>query len=133
MARTLAAHRRGELGAIPLYRMLERPLDSLRRAARKIARSLAANGVPAKAVPSEATVGGGSSPTDTVPSFAVELPEDVGVAERLRHQTPPVIVRILEGRILVDLKAVLPEHERALASALHAAYAASQDSQSRGT
>jgi hypothetical protein len=40
---------------------------------------------------------------------------------RLRRAASPVIVRIMEGRLLVDLRSVLPEQDAALADALLAA------------
>ena len=122
MGRTLAAHRRGDLNAVPVYRMLDRPLDDLRRSAQRISRALRRSGVRAQAVASRATVGGGSAPTDTLASYAVQLHGDEGTAERLRMGRPPVIARFSDGQLLVDLKAVLPEQERTLTEALRTAY-----------
>lgn len=69
-----------------------------------LAGKLAAAGVDARAVPSEATVGGGGAPGVTLPSAAVSLPERLAMP--LRTGEPPVVGRVEGGRLLLDLRAV---------------------------
>jgi L-seryl-tRNA(Ser) seleniumtransferase len=64
----------------------------------------------------ESTVGGGSLPGESMPTFLLAL--DVKSPEqfigKLRQQQPPVIARTEANRILFDPRTVLPEQEGAL-------------------
>ena len=69
------------------------------------------------------TIGGGSLPEETLPTWlvAMESPSPDALAARLRHQDPPVVARVDEGRVMLDPRTVLPEEEDSLlASALRA-------------
>lgn len=65
-------------------------------------------------------IGGGATPEQSVPTWLLApLCEDSGEAAlRLRVGDPPVIGRIEEGRLVLDLRTVLPEEEEELAAAL---------------
>ena len=67
-------------------------------------------------------MGGGAAPTVGVPTVAVALdPGPAGpdrLAAALRAGSPPVVVRVAEGRLLVDLRTVRPDEEEALLAAL---------------
>ena len=70
-------------------------------------------------------VGGGAAPTVGVPTVVVSLAHPARgpdhTAAALRAGTPPVIVRVAEDRLLVDLRTVPPEDEPTLLDALVAA------------
>ncbi len=89
---------------------------TLHRRAAAITTELAAHGVDAVPVPSEATVGGGGAPGVTLPSAAVSLPERFAAA--LRRSTPPVLGRIEHGRCLLDLRALPAEQDATLRDAV---------------
>jgi len=73
-------------------------------------------------VASEATVGGGAFPSAKIPSAAVSIGGDVTALEvRLRGGTIPIIGRISEGRLLLDLRSVLPVDDAALGALLRTA------------
>jgi seryl-tRNA(sec) selenium transferase len=80
------------------------------------ARRLAAAGIDARAVPSQATVGGGGAPGVMLPSAAISLPGHL--ARALRAGTPPVVGRVADGRLLLDLRSVPPDQDEALISAV---------------
>ncbi len=67
-------------------------------------------------------MGGGAAPTVGVPTVAVALdPGPAGpdrLAAALRAGSPPVVVRVAEGRLLVDLRTVRPDEEETLLAAL---------------
>ncbi len=90
--------------------------DRLRARAERLAAALRADGVDARAVPSEATVGGGGAPGVTLPSAALSLPEPYAAA--LRAGRVPVVGRLEGGRCLLDLRTVPPEDDGALAGAV---------------
>jgi L-seryl-tRNA(Ser) seleniumtransferase len=82
---------------------------TLHRRAAVIAAALAALGLDAMAVASQATVGGGGAPGMTLDSAAVSLPERF--AGPLRAGNPPVLGRIERGRCLLDLRALPAEQD----------------------
>jgi L-seryl-tRNA(Ser) seleniumtransferase len=64
-------------------------------------------------------VGGGAFPTAEIPSSAVVLEGNAGeLEEKLRHAEPPVIGRIADGKLLLDLRSVLPREDAALCRAV---------------
>jgi L-seryl-tRNA(Ser) seleniumtransferase len=125
---TLLEHESGRAGErVPVLRMVRAPIGELRARAEAFARALSAT-TPAlrpALVESESAVGGGASPTVGVPTVAVALdpglPGPDRLAAALRAGSPPVVVRVAEGRLLVDLRTVRPDEEGALLAALAAA------------
>jgi L-seryl-tRNA(Ser) seleniumtransferase len=102
--------------ATPTALALATPVESLRSRARDVAAALAAAGLPAQAVDTSATVGGGGAPGVPLQSAAVALPETY--ARALRAGTPPVVGRVAEGRCLLDLLAVPPDRDGELTRAV---------------
>jgi len=125
MDQVLLAHLSGRLAEIPLYAMLETPVDELARRARRIARRLERAGVPARSRPTRAALGGGTTPEQTLASFGLGLDGGQRLLDALRLGSPPVIARIEDDAVVVDLRTVLPGQERALEAAIAAAYRSS--------
>ncbi len=100
----------------PVRRFLDADPADLRRRAERLAAALADLG--AEAVDTQARVGGGGAPGVELPSAAVALPERYAAA--LRAGEPAVLGRLEHGRCLLDLRAVGPEHDATLASAVRA-------------
>ena len=67
-------------------------------------------------VAGESTVGGGSLPGESMPTVLLSL--EVNSIERflraLRRNSPPIIARTENDKILLDPRTVLPEQEGAL-------------------
>ena len=103
---------------IPALAMLAAPADDVRRRAERAAAALAAAGVAATVVETEATVGGGAYPSARLASWALALDGDaVALERRLRGAPLPVIGRIADDRLLLDLRSVPAAHDgRLLAS-----------------
>ncbi len=100
--------------SIPALAMLTTPVTALEARASRLVAVLAANGVAspvARVARTEASVGGGAFPGARIPSAAVTL--DVASPERLESQlrggAVPVIGRIADGRVVLDLRGVSPE------------------------
>ena len=68
----------------------------------------------------ESTVGGGSLPEETLPTWlmALSVRHPNAAARTLRSTNPPVIARIGQGQILLDPRTVLPEQEPELLAAV---------------
>lgn len=104
---------------VPVLAMLTADPDALRERARVLAGTLAARHVPCEIVASEATVGGGAFPTARLASWAVAITgRATDVERRLRLTSDPVIGRIVDDRVLLDLRSVTPDQDRALADAV---------------
>ncbi len=123
LAATLDCYLSGDGHRVPLYRLLSQDLAQLCRRARRLARRLQAQGLPAVAVPSHAVLGGGTTPGQGLASWGVALPDVPAVARALRLGQPPVIARQEQGKLLLDLKAVFPEQDGDLAFAVQQAWA----------
>jgi L-seryl-tRNA(Ser) seleniumtransferase len=122
LAATLRLYRAGTAQAeIPVWRQLSTSVDDLERRARAIAESFgSANG---RAAATESTVGGGSLPGQTLPSWGLEFSSSSAnkLLGRLRAGQPAVIGRIVAGAVVLDLRTVDPDQDRVLAGAIRAA------------
>jgi L-seryl-tRNA(Ser) seleniumtransferase len=67
-------------------------------------------------------VGGGAAPSAVLPTRLIALALRGSTAEwlsaRLRRCDPPIVARVENGRVLLDLRTVFPEQERAIANAI---------------
>jgi L-seryl-tRNA(Ser) seleniumtransferase len=96
-------------------------LEELQRRGRRVLRGLPAG--RARLVPAAMTPGGGSAPDEDYPSLAVELSADAQIdaptlLARLREWDPPIVGTVAEGKVLLNLAAVLPEELPVLRAAL---------------
>ena len=105
---------------IPALAMIRQSAGEIRgRAARLLERM---PGLPAALIDGESVIGGGSTPEQPLPTclIALALPDAAAAERRLRLHAPPVIARIENGRLLIDLRTVFAEEEEELAAALQA-------------
>jgi L-seryl-tRNA(Ser) seleniumtransferase len=102
--------------ASPTAQALSADPGALHRRATAIATALAAHGVDAVVVASQATVGGGGAPGVTLDSAAVSLPERYAML--LGAGSPPVLGRLERGRCLLDLRALPAGHDLTLRDAV---------------
>ncbi|MEJ3654526.1 L-seryl-tRNA(Sec) selenium transferase [Actinomycetes bacterium KLBMP 9759] len=114
---TLAAVEATVRGPVtPVRRALDTDVVDLRERAERIVAALRGAGVDALVAATDSTVGGGGAPGVVLPSAAVALPERYAAA--LRVGDPAVLGRVEDGRCLLDLRAVAPDDDRALTSAV---------------
>ena len=110
----------------PVAQALSAGHQSLNNRAQHLAGVLAAAGIDAAVVPSQAAAGGGGAPGVNLPSAAVSVPASLAVPLRAGRlvktgQHPAVAGRTTGGRLLLDLYAVDPADDEALAAAVIAA------------
>lgn len=118
---TLLHYVRGDaLAAIPVWQMIGVEQDVLRMRVQAWAERLQAAGLPATAVPAESTVGGGSLPGETLPSWglALDVPAPQQWAARLRRGHPAVVARVTDAQLLFDARTVLVGQDDALLGAI---------------
>ncbi|MGB8907648.1 MAG: L-seryl-tRNA(Sec) selenium transferase [Candidatus Cybelea sp.] len=119
---TLQHYRDGSFReSLPVFRMLAATIEVLRERA-----SAYVTAVPrAKVVDSEAYVGGGSLAQERLPSVAVSIESKKPdlTAACLRGAIPPIVGRIGDGCVLLDLRTVAPEYDTVVIAALKKAMA----------
>ena len=123
---TLALYRDPEhaVREIPTLAMIAAPVADIRVRARSLAERLSSRGITCEAVETEASVGGGSFPTARISSAAVALAGDAGHTDvRLRAGEPPVVSRIVDGRIVLDMRTVPAGVDAELAAIVERAFA----------
>lgn len=124
IAATLRHYARGEAETeIPIWRMIGGREATLRNRAERLVAGLRTREVRAGIERVNSTVGGGSLPGETLPSWAVALAVDAeddvqSLSRRLRLGAPGVYGRIERDRVLLDLRTVLPEDDEALLGAV---------------
>jgi L-seryl-tRNA(Ser) seleniumtransferase len=129
---TLSAYVTGRATSeVPTLRMLSLPAAEIGQRAEAVAVELRELG-SAWGIRLEAGVsrpGGGSSPTGETPTMLLVIEDPSGDAgrleARLRRCDPPVIARVNEGKLMLDLRTVLPEQDGQLTRGLAAALATS--------
>ena len=124
---TLQVYRRGAFDEIPALRMIRATRDELKRRSEQFAEQLRAL-LPAEAkveiLGGFGVIGGGSTPDQQLPGEVVTMRtpahKAAALEERLRRpeKGTPVIARIEDDRLVIDLRTVFPEEEAALAEAL---------------
>ena len=120
---TLEEHAAGRAtDSIPVVHMIALSADAIGRRADALSARIAAAGILADVVKGSSTIGGGSAPGTTLPTHlvAIALPA-TRLESALRAQRPPVIARIENERILLDLRTVPPEQDDELAALVIAA------------
>jgi L-seryl-tRNA(Ser) seleniumtransferase len=123
VAATLGLYRAGLAAQeIPVWRMIAAPVEALRARAE----ALAARVAGATTAPLTATVGGGSLPGETLPSFGLALDGRPAASMNrllaaLRAGEPAVLGRIEGGRVVLDLRTVDPAADAELGRAIAAA------------
>jgi L-seryl-tRNA(Ser) seleniumtransferase len=102
---------------VPVLAMLGESIAALRTRAEAVAASVRGVAI----VESEASVGGGAFPNARIPSIAIAIPDQSAKHEaRLRLGDPAVIGRIADGKLLIDMRAVLPGEDQQLGATLRA-------------
>ncbi|MTH66358.1 L-seryl-tRNA(Sec) selenium transferase [Paracoccus shanxieyensis] len=91
---------------LPTLRLLSRPLAEIRAQAERLAPQVAAAlGCQVRVVDCASQIGSGALPTDTIPSAGLALsPDPDALAARLRAGAMPIIGRIHDGALVLDLR-----------------------------
>ena len=111
---------------IPLLSLLGTSVENLKNRAERLAPLLAATGAVSRAesVAGVSSPGGGSTLTGRLSTWCVAVtPEGMSVdrlAAGLRQGTPPVVGRVVQDRLVLDLRTVVPRQDQGLVEAFTA-------------
>lgn len=115
---TLSLYRGGDRGAraVPVVGMLLAEPKDLKKRAEKLKKSIGKAG--ARVVPTVGQVGGGAMPLTELEGFGVALKmknkKAKDLVERLRAQDPPVLARLHQDQVILDVRTVLGDEQLGL-------------------
>ena len=122
MEATLMAYVKGDHDAIPTIRMMRLSKEEVGKRAEAIAGIVRSLKLSVDVIDGESVIGGGAAPSAVLPTrllaVSVEGLSADNIASRLRLSTPPIIARVEEGRVLLDLRTVSPAEDEAVIHAL---------------
>ena len=121
---TLLAYVKHDHNAIPALRMMHMSKHEIGRRTERVAAKAGSPELKVEIIDGESVIGGGAAPSAVLPTrlLAVTragLSADE-ISARLRASEPPVIARVEEGRVLLDLRTVFPEQDENVIAALRA-------------
>ncbi|HEY4902741.1 MAG TPA: L-seryl-tRNA(Sec) selenium transferase [Candidatus Sulfotelmatobacter sp.] len=119
---TLLAYVKRDHDSIPALRMMRLQKEDIGKRAEALAAVVRSPRLQAELMDGESVIGGGAAPSSVLPTRLLALSCDGitadALTERLRAARPPVIARIEEGRVILDLRTVFREQDEALGSIL---------------
>jgi L-seryl-tRNA(Ser) seleniumtransferase len=125
---TLEAHRRGaSFVEVPVLRMIRMTASEVKDRAEDLVsklqtRSSGATALRFEIIEGESAIGGGSAPLTRPPTALIAITHKTLSAdqleEALRLSTTPIITRIADGKVLIDLRTVAQDEEAPLLTAL---------------
>ena len=119
---TLLAYVKRDHNAIPTLRMMRLTKEEIGRRAETIASEVRSPRLHVEIIDGESVIGGGAAPSSVLPTRLLAL-HCAGLsadelAARLRSCDPPIIARVDDGRVLLDLRTVFPDQDRTIVAAL---------------
>jgi L-seryl-tRNA(Ser) seleniumtransferase len=119
---TLLAYVKQDHAAVPVLRMMQLSPDEIDKRAKAVVEKLQSSKLSLEVVNGQSVIGGGAAPSAVLATRLLAVScEGLSADEvlaRLRASNPPVIARVEEGRVLLDLRTVFPEQEQFLIAAL---------------
>ncbi|HKD01778.1 MAG TPA: L-seryl-tRNA(Sec) selenium transferase [Terriglobales bacterium] len=118
----LLAYVKQDHDAIPALRMMRLTRHEIRKRGAELAAQLRSARWSVEIMDGDSLLGGGSAPSAVLPTSLLALSCDGrsadDLSEALRNSSPPIIVRVEQGRVLLDLRTVFPAQDQLILSAL---------------
>jgi len=119
---TLLAYVKRDHDAVPVLRMMRLSKDDIARRAEALIGTVNAPKLKLDLLDGESVIGGGAAPSAVLPTRLIALTHAQLSADELcsglRSASPPVVARVEEGRVVLDLRTVFPSQDATLAAAL---------------
>ncbi len=120
---TLLAYVKRDHDAIPTLKMMRLTRSEIERRAEGLAAQVRSSKLNVEVIDGESVIGGGAAPSSVLPTRLLALScADLSADElsaRLRTGDPPIIARVEDGRVLLDLRTVFPEQDQIIAAVLN--------------
>jgi L-seryl-tRNA(Ser) seleniumtransferase len=104
--------------------MMRLSKDEIDRRAETVAGKTRSSELRVEVIDGESVIGGGAAPSAVLPTRLLAVTREGlsgdEISARLRTSQPPLIARIEEGRVLLDLRTVFPEQDTIVIAALRA-------------
>jgi L-seryl-tRNA(Ser) seleniumtransferase len=121
---TLLAYVKQDHDAIPAIRMMRVSKEEIGRRAESLAKELESSNLSAEIIDGDSVIGGGAAPSAVLPTRLLAVSAEGlsadELAARLRSSNPPIIARVEEGRVVLDLRTVFPQQDEIVQAALNA-------------
>jgi L-seryl-tRNA(Ser) seleniumtransferase len=115
---TLLAYIKRDHNAVPALRMMQVPKSEITKRAEILISQINSAKIVAELIDGDSLIGGGSAPSAVLPTTLIALTSSglsaKELATRMRTFNPPVIARVEEGRVLLDLRTVFPAQDEVL-------------------
>jgi L-seryl-tRNA(Ser) seleniumtransferase len=122
---TLVSHQKDLASAeIPVIQMLSLTAAEVEHRARSMVEAVTrTDQLQLELLPGESTLGGGAGPTSNFPTTLIAITHTHKAAQDIEHQlrtsSPPIISRIAEGKVLLDLRTVFADQMEAVLAVLN--------------
>ena len=121
---TLLAYVKHDHEAIPALRMMRISSTEIENRAEQVATKVRSQKLTIEIIDGQSVLGGGAAPSSALPTRLLAITcqglSANEIATRLRTSDPPIIARVEDGRVLLDLRTVFPEQDAAVSNALSA-------------
>ena len=119
---TLLAYVKHDHNAIPTLQMMRLAKEDIRKRAESLAAHIQSQRLHIEVVDGESIIGGGAAPSSVLPTCLLSASCDGlstdELADRLRASNPPIIARVEQGRVLLDLRTVFTDQDAMILAAL---------------
>ena len=119
---TLLAYVKRDHDSIPALKMMRLTKEEIGKRAESLAAQVRSPKRKIEVIEGESVIGGGSAPSSVLPTRLLALScEGLSadeLADGLRASDPPIVARVEEGRVLLDLRTVFGSQDPMIAAAL---------------
>jgi L-seryl-tRNA(Ser) seleniumtransferase len=122
---TLLAYVKRDHDAVPVLRMMRLSKDEISRRAEVIVKNVESSQrkhLSLEIIDGESLVGGGAAPSAVLPTRVIAITHSQLSSDKLNARlgasAMPIVARVDEGRVLLDLRTVFPEQDAPLAAAI---------------
>jgi L-seryl-tRNA(Ser) seleniumtransferase len=119
---TLLAYVKHDYDSIPAVKMMSLSKQEIGARAEAMAGKVKSVKLEVEVIDGESVIGGGAAPSAVLPTrlLAIKCPNTSAddLARNLRLSDPPIVARVEDGRVLLDLRTVFPAQDKVLISIL---------------
>jgi L-seryl-tRNA(Ser) seleniumtransferase len=119
---TLLAYVKPDHETIPALRMMRLSKADVEKRAAAIKENVSSAQLQIEVIDGESVIGGGATPSAVLPTRLLAVTcrglSANEISARLRASDPPIVARVDDGRVLLDLRTVFPEQDQAVTAGL---------------